>query len=145
MGSIEQYQKNPDPTLASSLAPHELPCLTKSFPTIPWENNHYGHFGNPALEAFSCNISSSADPGASSSCELIDVVTENVKGKVEPESAPSRAEASTNGRLTDTPRFSFHGSPNNLYCKPSKSPHCYRGKLELMPNVLLVPFYVLVD
>lgn len=55
---------------------------TCSFPTIPWENNHYGHFGNPALEAFSCNISSAADFDSSPSCELIDVVTENVKGVV---------------------------------------------------------------
>lgn len=56
------------------------PSETCSFPTIPWENNHYGHFGNPALETFSCNISSAADFDFSSSCELIDVVTENVKG-----------------------------------------------------------------
>eukprot|EP00903_Cladosiphon_okamuranus_P017553 g16167.t1 len=50
-----------------------------SFPTIPWENNHYGHFGNPALDAFSCNISSVGGFDSSPSCELIDVVTENVK------------------------------------------------------------------
>ncbi|CAM9943915.1 unnamed protein product, partial [Hapterophycus canaliculatus] len=48
------------------------------FPTIPWENNRYGHLGNPGLEAFSCNISSEANSFASSSCEIVDVVTENV-------------------------------------------------------------------
>ncbi|CAM9167242.1 unnamed protein product [Ectocarpus sp. 12 AP-2014] len=53
------------------------------FPTTPWENNLYGHSGNPALEAFSCNISSEADSAASSSCELIDMVTENVKEYME--------------------------------------------------------------
>ena len=65
-----------------SLVSRVLFCLfeTCSFPTIPWENNHYGHFGNPALEAFSCNISSVGDFDSTPSCELIDVVTENVKG-----------------------------------------------------------------
>lgn len=64
-------------------------CMSEtcSFPTIPWENNHYGHFGNPALEAFSCNISSAGDFDFTPSCELIDVATENVKG-AEPTKTP---------------------------------------------------------
>lgn len=58
-----------------------------SFPTYPYENNIYGHFGNPPLEAFSCNISNyDRDGGVDGnaidpSCELMDVVNENVKGK----------------------------------------------------------------
>lgn len=53
---------------------------------MPWENNHYGHSGNPSLDAFSCEISNGDGGGGgdgsavSPSCDLIDVVTENVKG-----------------------------------------------------------------
>ena len=60
----------------------------RSFPTLPWENNHYGHFGNPPLESFSCNISGEASSDESlenemsPSCELIDLITDNVKGAI---------------------------------------------------------------
>lgn len=52
---------------------------------MPWENNHYRHDGNPSLDAFSCNISNGGGGGGDGtavfpSCDLIDVVTENVKG-----------------------------------------------------------------
>ncbi|CAM9302579.1 unnamed protein product [Ectocarpus fasciculatus] len=75
------------------------------FPTTPWENNLYGHSGNPALEAFSCNMSSEADSGISPSCELIDVVTENVKEYMEC-SGHGRCERET-GRCECT--FGFGG------------------------------------
>lgn len=56
---------------------------------MPWENNHYGHDGNPSLDSFSCDISNGGGDGdggdasaESPSCDLVDVVTENVKGGV---------------------------------------------------------------
>lgn len=57
-----------------------------SFPTFPFENNIYAHSGNPPLEDFACEIIPSGDQDGeasalSPSCELFDVVTENVKGE----------------------------------------------------------------
>lgn len=53
------------------------------FPTIPWENNHYSNSGNPPLGSFSCEIiagEGETESLALPSCEVIDIVTENIKG-----------------------------------------------------------------
>lgn len=51
---------------------------------MPWENNHYNHDGNPSLETFSCNISGGSEGDleidVSPSCELVDLITEDIKG-----------------------------------------------------------------